>query len=311
MMQEKVDILLSVYNPDMFYLEEQLKSLDNQSYDNIEIIIYDDCIDKRCDVSIFEKCLKKKDYRILPYNSKNLGYTKAFETLVKASDGVYVAFCDQDDIWDADKIEKSVACIKKEETLLVTTDRRIIDQDGVVVNPSIRHSSNKKYDTWCSFEDIGKYNFFTTCTIGMCMLIDGDFARSTVPFSVHTGHDKWVTACASACGKISFLDEVLASYRRHGKNVSGVLNGISSKKDYIEERIKPHLNLIKEFEKRYPGYEGTKEALDFAYARENGNIAKIYKMRYLAPDIAMFEIVFACIPEFIAKFGIKLIKRLV
>ena len=308
-MQEKVDILLSVYNPNLQYLEEQLKSLDNQSYDNIEIIIYDDCIEKRCDASIFDKCIKKKRYRLLPYSSKNLGYTKAFEYLVKASDGKYVAFCDQDDVWDVEKIEKSVACIERENTLVVTTDRRIIDQDGVVVNPSIRNSSNKKYDTWKSFEDIGKYNFFTTCTIGMCMLMDGDFVRGIIPFSEYTGHDKWVTACAAAYGKVSFLEEVLASYRRHGKNVSGVLNGISSKKDYIKERVEPHLNLVEEFDKRYPGYDGIKEALEFANARKNGNIIKIYKYRYLAPDIARFEIVFACIPDFLAKIGIKLIKR--
>lgn len=309
-MQEKVDILLSVYNPNIPYLEEQLKSLDDQTYDNIEIIIYDDCIDKRCDTSVFSRCIKKKKYRVLPYNSKNLGYIRAFEALVKASDGAYVAFCDQDDIWDVDKIEKSVDCMKREKTLVVTTDRRIIDGNGVVVNPSIRHSSNKKYDTWNSLEDIGKYNFFTTCTIGMCMLMDGDFVRSTVPFSDYTGHDKWVTACACACGQVSFLDEVLASYRRHGKNVSGVLAGISSKKDYMEERVIPHLKLIEEFQQRYPKYKGTKEALAFARARKRGDVFKIYKYRYLAPDIAKFEMVFACVPEFLVKIGIKIIKKI-
>lgn len=309
-MQDKVDILVSIYNPNLKYLEQQLVSLDNQTYENIEIIIFDDCIDKRCDTSVFEKCIKKKKYQLLPYNSENLGYVKAFETLVKASDGAYIAFCDQDDIWDDTKIEKSVDCIKREKTLLVTTDRRIINQDDVVVNPSIRHSSNKKYDTWASLEDIGKYNFFTTCAIGMCILVDGDFVRSIVPFSEYEAHDKWVTACAACRGTVSYLDEVLASYRRHGKNVSGILSGVDSKKDYICSRVEPQLNLIEEYNTRYPGYKGINEALEFAYARKTGNIAKIYKYRYLAPDIAWFDIAIACVPECLVKIGIKLLKKI-
>ena len=40
---EKVDILLSVYKPNKKYLIEQLKSLNDQNYPNIEVIINDDC----------------------------------------------------------------------------------------------------------------------------------------------------------------------------------------------------------------------------------------------------------------------------
>ena len=36
---EKVSVLLSVYRPNQKYLEEQLASLDNQTYENMEILI--------------------------------------------------------------------------------------------------------------------------------------------------------------------------------------------------------------------------------------------------------------------------------
>lgn len=308
-MREKVDILLSVYNPNLEYLIKQLESLDNQTYEDIEILIFDDCIEKRCDSSIFAQHITNKPYRVLPYKTENLGYTKAFEYLVSQSDGQYIAFCDQDDIWDKYKIEKCVACLKKEKTLLVATDRKVIDASDNVLIESVRHTSKRAYNTWHSFEDVGKYNFFNTYTIGMGMVIDGAFARTTLPFSIHTGHDKWVTACACACGKISYLDEPLVSYRRHGKNVSGMMCGISTKKDYEEERVIPHLNLIKEFQERFPNYQGTQEALEFAYARKNRNIMRMIKYYYLAPDIAKFEIVLAMVPEFVAKVIIKILQR--
>lgn len=307
--KEKVDILLSIYNPNLEYLKLQLQSLDSQTYENIEIIIFDDCVENRCDTSFFKNCILNKKYRVLPYKKENVGYTKAFEYLVRESDGKYVAFCDQDDIWDEKKVEKCIECIKKEQTLLVTTDRKIINAEGKVVKGSVRHSSDKKYETWSSFEDIGKYNFFTTCTVGMTMVIDGEFLRTTLPFSIHTGHDKWVTACACACGRLSYLDEPLVSYRRHGKNVSGVLRGIASKKQYRQQRVEPHLNLIKEFQERYPMYMGTHEALEFAQARKNHNVMKMFKYRYLAPNIAKFEIVMALTPDFVMKIIIKILQR--
>lgn len=310
-MVQKVDVLLAVYNPDLEYLEYQLKSLDCQTYSNLEIIIFDDCVTRRCDLGIFERCIKNKKYRILPYKEQNLGYTKAFEYLVSESDGEYIAFCDQDDIWDEQKIEKCVECLKEEKSLVVVSDRRIIDSKGNVLNESIRHTSNKNYDLWKSHDDIGKYNFFATHTIGMSMVVEGAFARSTLPFSEHTGHDKWVTSCACACGYVSYLDEVLVSYRRHGTNVSGVLSGVTTKKEYEQERILPHLKLIQEFQERYPNYKGAEEALEFAYARKNHDIKKIFQYRYLAPDISRFEIMLALMPDFIVKIIIKILRRTV
>ena len=92
----------------MDYLKEQLKSLNEQTYENMEVLIYDDCVTKRCDQEIFEKYLTNKKYRLLPYQKENLGYVKAFETLVENADGTYIALCDRDDIWDADKVRKCV-----------------------------------------------------------------------------------------------------------------------------------------------------------------------------------------------------------
>ena len=137
---EKVSVLLSVYRPNQKYLEEQLASLDNQTYENMEILIFDDCVKERCSKEIFERCLKKKPYRILPYKKKNLGYTKAFEYLTENSDGDYIAFCDQDDVWHKEKIEKCVNCLNKDETLLVATDRSIIDEKGELICSSDRKS---------------------------------------------------------------------------------------------------------------------------------------------------------------------------
>lgn len=304
---EKVSVLLAVYCPEKRYLEEQLKSLDCQTYENMEILIFDDSVGERCEERVFQQCLKHKPYRILPYKENNLGYVKAFEYLTEQSDGAYVAFCDQDDVWDKRKIEKCVECLNRDKTLLVATDRKLIDENGKVICPSVRRSSKSPSENWNTYDDIGKANFFLCHAPGMSLVARGDFVRSTVPFSRYTGHDKWLISCACAVGKVSYLDQPLVSYRRHGNNVSGVLVGIHSKKDYREKRVLPHLKLIQEFSRRYPEYKGCKEALAFAQARMKHDIPKILKYRSLAPDLAKFEIFLAFMPEFAVKMCIRIL----
>lgn len=309
-MGKKVNILLSVYNPKEEYLIEQLKSIDQQTYENIELLIFDDCITKRCDYQIFEKTLKNIGYRILPCKKENLGYTKAFEYLVEQADGDYIAFCDQDDVWNKTKIEKCVRCMEEEKTILVVTDRRIIDADGQVTCTSVRHTSKKKYNTWNSHEDIGVYNFFTACAPEIRMVMNSKFAKECIPFSKNTDHDKWIIACACACGEISYLDETLVPYRRYGENVSGVLIGIDSKKDYIEQRVLPHLKLVKEFTRRYPQYPGNGIALRFVTARMNGNVLELLKYYSIAPELVKFEIFIALMLNKIIEIGIGILKKM-
>lgn len=77
---KKVDVLMSVYNPDMNYLKEQLISLNNQTYENMEILIFDDCITKRCIQQIFAECLTKKNIEFYHIKKKILGMSKHLRT---------------------------------------------------------------------------------------------------------------------------------------------------------------------------------------------------------------------------------------
>lgn len=307
---KKVDVLMSVYNPDMNYLKEQLISLNNQTYENMEILIFDDCITNRCVQLIFEECLTKKKYRILPYQEENLGYVKAFENLVNQANGTYIAFCDQDDIWDTEKIRKCVECLEKDKTVLVATDRKLIDENSNVYCESVRHSSKTIGEKWNTKEDIGVRNFFQACAPGMCLVMRTDFAKSAIPFSKYTGPDKWLLACANVGGGVSFLDEPLSWYRRYGKNVSGVLVGIESRRDYEKQRVIPHLKLIREFDRRHPGYPKIGLAYRIAYARKCHKVLELIKYRKYIPTIYKFEVVIAVLPQWGTKLIIKILHRM-
>ena len=79
-MSQKVDILLATYNGEK-YLKEQIESVLSQTYDNIQIIISDDCsTDKTREIL---KEYEKNDKIKVFYQEKNLGYVKNFEFLLK------------------------------------------------------------------------------------------------------------------------------------------------------------------------------------------------------------------------------------
>lgn len=307
---KKVNVLLSVYNPNKDFLIQQLKSIDNQTYSNIEVLVNDDCLEHRCDISIFRDNLKKKQFKILPYSDKNLNYHKSFEKLTASSDGDYVAYCDQDDIWMPEKIEKCVKVLQTEKSLVVASDRQIIDEYGNVVISSVRNVSNKNYDSWNSGDDIAKYNVFITFAVGMSIVADGTFARSIIPFNDYTGHDNWILSCASVEGKVSFINDTLVQYRRHGKNVSGTLKGIQKKEDYYKNRVLSTSKAIEVFLKKYPDYKGNDEIMYFNNARKNKDILGLWRYRYLAPDIARFEIVMKLTPSILFPLLVKIAQRM-
>ena len=307
---DKVDILLSIYDPNLNFLVKQLQSLNQQTYQNLELFVFDDCVINRTDREIIKKEITAFPVTFLSYEHHNLGYAKAFEKLIESSNGEYIAFCDQDDIWNNDKIEKCVNTLKKDNSLVVASDRTIIDENDNITISSVRKNSNKNYESWHTGDDIVKYNIFTTYAVGMCMVMDGKFARSILPISNFTGHDKWALCCAGIEGKISFIEEPLVQYRRHSNNVSGVLNGVNSKSEYYEKRVKNHQKIIEDLLKRYPNYKDKQEILEFSHGRLTKNRKILRKYRYLAPDIVKFEIVLSFVPGFLFKLLMYMARKI-
>lgn len=219
-MNKRITVLLSTYNGEK-YLQEQLDSLFAQSYKNFEIIARDD---GSTDNSL--AILKAYGITLLETN-QNLGAKKSFEALLefglqnKKSD--YFMFCDQDDVWESDKIEKS--CLKIEEIennhldmpVLVHTDLKVVDTKLSTVYRSFweyehiipRHNS---------FNRLLMQNTITGCT----MIINKKLAEKCLPIPEESiMHDWWIGLVASKFGVIGYVKEATINYRQHSSNTIG------------------------------------------------------------------------------------------
>ena len=105
-----VSVIMSEYNTEIELLEESIKSIIEQTYKNIELIIIDDCGKN----NVSEIVKKYNDSRIRVYKNKsNSGLVFSLNKALKLSNGYYVARMDTDDYSYKDRIEKEVAFIEK------------------------------------------------------------------------------------------------------------------------------------------------------------------------------------------------------
>lgn len=219
-MEELVDILVTTYNTNEKYLRKQIESILKQTHTNMKIYISDD---KSTDPNI-EKNLKeyeKKDSRIkLFIQPFNLGYNKNFEFLLKKSKANYIMFCDHDDVWHKDKVEKSLKKIQEENVDMVYCNCRQVDENGVVLQESYFKYKNVPLIQGKSHLAISR------CVgIGCSQIITKEVRNKMIPFKKYVIAHDWLAAFIANGGRgISYIEEPLFDYRLHNSNVFGGRN---------------------------------------------------------------------------------------
>lgn len=106
-----VSIITPSYNSSQ-YIAETIESILAQTYTNWELLITDDCSTDNSRDIIQEYCAK--DSRIKLYClPENGGAGVARNNSIKEAQGRFIAFCDSDDCWYPNKLEKQVAFMQR------------------------------------------------------------------------------------------------------------------------------------------------------------------------------------------------------
>ncbi|MDO4436573.1 MAG: glycosyltransferase [Coriobacteriaceae bacterium] len=300
---------MSVYKPNYKHFARQLTSINLQNYPNAVLYVRNDFPSDATIEPFVRKHLDNFPVVFMP-SEKNIGYIASFEALVKDADEDIFVFCDQDDVWEQDRLTKAVDYMLETGAVLVTCDRSIINAKDEIVEASYRDSHPKVYEVnWNTGDDITVRAASSCHSIGMATMVRADIAKQALPFPAHTAHDLWVTLIASELGKVAFLTDCLVQYRRHGENVSGTLTGVETKQDWIDTRVAPHLMMAREFCTRFPNSIHANEIASFAHARETGNVLLLFKYRKASPAIAWFEIALHIVPTPIFSLITNFIKK--
>lgn len=228
----RVAIILATYNGEEF-LPEQLDSLLLQEYADFIIVARDDG-SRDSTPDILQQYAKKSPHKfhLMDGSNDNLGASASFAALLdyvlsnKAILGLeqaYIMCCDQDDVWHADKIAKSMRAMLELETkhpfraCLVHSDLRVIDKHGAELAPSFFAYQGIRPQRH-SFARLLVSNSVTGCTA----LINEKLAQLASPIPAQAiMHDWWLALVSSSVGHVQHIDCVLTDYRQHQRNTLG------------------------------------------------------------------------------------------
>ena len=312
-----VSILMAVYKPNEKWLREQLISLNEQTYSNIELLVCDDCPESPADGKIFSECVTKFPFEIIR-NEKNLGSNKAFQRLTMAGRGKYLSYCDQDDIWHTDKVERMVKVLEESGSPMVCSDLAIIDGKGRRIADSI--TKIRKRHVFCEGGGLAGYLLVRSFVTGCAMMMRADIARASVPFVDSLIHDQWLAINAALNGRIEVIREPLIDYRQHENNQTGILHGVTTKKDYYEVRIENMRRRIRDYKSRLSGVEEIRQVVceleefnearsRYFYKHKHGDLKIMKNHRDFARQDVLIETVMPFVPDRLMKFLFKVIRK--
>lgn len=220
-----ISILLATYNGNS-YLPRQLDSLLAQKGPEFRIDIRDDHSADGTFQTARDYAARYPGLISASRNETPSGSASGnFFGMLRECREDYVMFCDQDDVWLPDKVERTLARMRElearygaETPLLVHTDLSVVDGQLNMVDPSMFHMQGIHPER----DDLPRLlaqNIVTGCTVmvnrPLLSLLDAGIPTRAIM------HDWWLALLAAAFGHIGFVAQPTILYRQHSGNNVG------------------------------------------------------------------------------------------
>lgn len=205
----KVSVILPVYNAER-YLEESIDSILAQTFEDFELIAVDDGSSDGS-FAILER-YSKRDARVVALRQENGGVSVSCNAAIKASQGVYVARMDADDIAHPEKLAKQVAHMDAHPDMVALGTRfRLIDPEGRFLGLMDIPFDHDTIDA----RHAGGGGLLSICNPSVIMR--GDVLRQLGGYDerFRSAHDIEVFLRLAERGRLGNLQDVLLDYRQH------------------------------------------------------------------------------------------------
>ena len=244
----KVSVVITTYKREARMVERAAKSVLNQTYKNIELIIVDDSprdYELRNEVKEMAEALGERVRYI--QHEENKGACAARNTGIKASNGEFIGFLDDDDEWLAEKIKKQLEKFEDKDTALVYCGNYVID-----IQNNTQRIFNTKYFKGMVFDDLIYENFVGSTSYP---LIRKDVLEKLGGFDEKMGaaqdHEMWLRI--SKKYKIDYVKEPLVNYyihageqitKNHRGRADAYLRLVDINADYLSKHKKAYAILL-------------------------------------------------------------------
>jgi len=240
----RLSIALATYNGQSFILE-QLQSLAGQRRLPDELIVCDDQSTDRT-IAIVREFAEGAPFPVrIQVNQTRLGYRKNFMMAASLCEGELVAFCDQDDIWHPDKLERVIEAFEDDATTLVYHNANIINSERQVTG-KVRTDLTSQTEVSPPL-GLSPWTFPLgfTMTFRRDLLKLSKFRPETIDYlngSHELAHDQWIYLLSCIFGNTAELSEAVVDYRQHEANVFGLVKDNKSKLAGFAEKFNRFVN---------------------------------------------------------------------
>ena len=242
---QKILVLLSTYNG-QDYLRFQLDSLYQQTKVEVYLLVRDDgSVDNT--ISILHE-YQSRFGRMEIYAENNIGCKRSFYKLIQLASTMersfdYYAFCDQDDVWDEDKLISAVNMLdkSKDEYKLYYGDARCVDNDMNLLRRLPIRTKCTLSSAVISSHSLGCTQVFNKNVLLKANLINTLILPYTLPGEYIPQHDSWTLITALGFNGFVYHDhKPHINYRQHSNNVVG--GGFDNKFALFKSRLLRHLS---------------------------------------------------------------------
>jgi glycosyltransferase involved in cell wall biosynthesis len=203
-----VSVIVTTFNRRIM-LSEAIKSILEQSMHDFELIIIDNMSDDGTEKYI----AKLRDCRIRYYRNSNDGIiAKNRNYGIEKAKGIYVAFCDDDDLWMRNKLYFQVRCIRKKSNLAMCFTRA----DYYVNNKKIDFFFKRKIKKNIKFYDLLRGNLIPNSSVLVKKSVFYEIGMLNESKEIREDYEMWLRVARRYC--ISGIDIPLIKYRIHSSN---------------------------------------------------------------------------------------------
>jgi len=218
---KSVSVAMATYNGAR-YLAAQLESLASQQHLPAELVVTDDGSTDET-LSILAGFSRTAPFPVrVHHNAKRLGYRANFMRAAGLCASELVAFCDQDDVWSDDKLQRCVEALASTNALMVCHNATVTDSELNPIDTLDRDALAKPYNPPLSIDPMRHALGFTQVFDRQLLQFSGLWDRSVDLNDRHNleGHDQWFFFLANVFGGLAYIDSALARYRRHTSTVT-------------------------------------------------------------------------------------------
>jgi glycosyltransferase involved in cell wall biosynthesis len=242
----KISVAFIVYNGAQ-YMRTQLDSILAQTHKVDEIIVCDDASSDNTKEILEEYKNKHPNLFFIHYNTGNIGPTKNIEKAIQSCTGELILLADQDDYWEAHKVEAIIKYFEQNPTMNgVFTNGSLINSYGELDNKyALWDAMSFPYKTIKSKNELNNnlklyINTVENCVTGATLAIRNNLAFLKQPFPIikNLVHDRWLAINLAENNSLGILEEKLIRYRIHSAQAIGGMT------ENIEKYIELNANLL-------------------------------------------------------------------